>query len=252
MKKLISSRNFDQETINSISNTIEIWSDKINKMENFSFIKFGDGEFFCMMGEEGQNCDKHPYSKELSEKLYDSWYFFNTLENIYIAEWAGHKPGMVLKTSSEKFQLELMNKTTQLKVNFVNFEILLQNLLSEQKFNFFKNIKYSSRKKIFVGPERLFGVKNFLNFDSLIKVPLVNSFSKYDDILSNIKNELVDNCIVVTSSGMPSKSLIHKSLEFNNNITCLDIGSGFDALCYGNTREGQLSPTAIRKYYEDL
>ena len=51
---------------------------------------------------------------------------------------------------------------------------------------------------------------------------------------------------------MPSKSLIHKTLEYENETTCLDIGSGFDAIFIGRTREGQLKKEIIKKYYGDL
>lgn len=247
----ISSRKFNIEVIKKIFDTLDLWTNKIEKNENFSFIKFGDGEFFCMMGEKGQNCDKHPYSEELGKKLYDAWYFFNSIDNIYIAEWAGHKPGMRLETPFEKFQCELIEKTN-IDVNFVNFEILLQNTLSENKFNFLRKIKNFKRKKIFVGPKRLFGVKNFLNVDVLIEVPVVNSFSEYTNILEKLLTEITDNSIIMFASGMPSKSFIHKALEYNKNITCLDIGSGFDAIFYRVTREGQLNPNIIKNYYKEL
>lgn len=51
------------------------------------------------------------------------------------------------------------------------------------------------------------------------------------------------------SCSMPAKSFIHKSLEKNPNITCLDIGSGFDMMFYGYTREGQLNHNTIVNYY---
>jgi hypothetical protein len=252
MKELISTRNFDKDTLDNILKTLDGWTDKINKLDNFSFVKFGDGEFFCMMGENGGNCDFHPYSEDLGKKLFDAWYFFNSLNNIYIAEWANHKPGMTSVTKSEKFQYELMDKTPKINVKFVNFEILLQNTLSQNKFDFLKSVKYSERKKIFVGPKRLFGIKSFLNVDELIEIPLVNSFSEYDNILVLLKSEIVDNSIILFSSGMPAKSLIHKAIEFNSNITCLDVGSGFDSLIFGKTREGQMSINQVKKYYEKL
>jgi len=252
MKELITTRNFDKKVLDKILKDIDIWNDNIHKSKNFSFVKFGDGEFFCMMGEEGGNCDFHPYSKELGEKLLDAWYFFNTLDNIYIAEWANHKPGMTSVTKSEKYQYELMDKTPDVNISFVNFEILLQNTLSQNKFNFFKSIKDSKRKKIFVGPTRLFEIEKFLNVDKLIEIPLVNSFSEYDNILESLKSEVVDNSIIMFSSGMPAKSLIHKVLEFNSNVTCLDFGSGFDSLFFGRTREGQMSLNVVKKYYDEL
>lgn len=248
MKEYYSTRNFNEETLNKIFSTLKMWTEFILNTTNFSFIKFGDGEFYCMMGENGENCDHHPYSKELAVKLYDAWYFFNTLQNIYIAEWAGHKPDMTCTTISERFQLDLISKT-DINVNFVNYEILLQNTLCQDKFDFLKSIKNSSRKKIFVGPDRLQGVNKFLNVDKFICIPLINTFAKYDEILPTILNEVEDNSIFLFSCGLPSKSFIHKILEKNNNVTCLDFGSGFDSMFVGHTREGQIDGNYVKNYY---
>lgn len=251
MKEYYSTRKFNEEILNKIFSTLKQWTDFIQNTINFSFIKFGDGEFYCMMGQEGENCDHHPYSKDLSVKLYDAWYFFNTLDNIYIAEWVGHKPDMNNASISEKFQFDLISKTN-IKVNFVNYEILLQNTLCEEKYNFLKSLKNSNRKKIFVGPERLNGVVNFLNVDKFIHVPLINTFSKYDELLSTILNKVEDNSIFLFSCGLPSKSFIHKILEYNNNVTCLDFGSGFDSMFVGHTREGQIDGNFVKNYYKQF
>ncbi len=250
--QIISSRLFSQAELRKISNTLDSWKNKIKSNDNLSFIKFGDGEFLCMDGKVGKNCDHHSYSRELGDKLYDAWFYFNTLNNVYINSWVGHKPEAGINSPSARFQEELVKKTKKLRVKFVPQEILLQNTLSESKFNLFKTVKYSNRKKIFIGPARLFAVKNFLNIDKLIKIPLINSFSEYDEILKNAVSEIEDNCIFLLSAGMPAKSIIHKLIEKNKNITCLDIGSGFDSLFAGITREGQLDSQTLKKYYTNL
>lgn len=248
---MISSRKFTKERIEEIKEIFLEWTKKIENIENFHFVKFGDGEFFCMMGVQGKNCDNHPYSKELGDKLYESWYFFNKLDNVWVAEWAGHKQDMNFNSPSEIFQKELLEKTNT-NVKFVHYEILLQNILLPEKLDFFKSIKESKRKKIFVGPKRLKGVVNFLNVDYIIEVPLVNSFSLYGEILKKILKEIEKDCIILTCVGMPAKSLIHKAIEYNKNITCLDVGSGFDSIFVGQTREGQLNINVVRKFYEEL
>ena len=51
---------------------------------------------------------------------------------------------------------------------------------------------------------------------------------------------------------MPAKSIIHKTLEHQNESTCLDIGSGFDSIFVGLTREGQFNSVVVSDYYKDL
>ena len=43
--------------------------DKIKKEIPFSFSRWGDGEFYCMLGNRGKNCDGHVYFKGLREQL---------------------------------------------------------------------------------------------------------------------------------------------------------------------------------------
>lgn len=261
---IITTRHFPPDYLQTTLDTLQYWTDLINNNNNFSFIKFGDGEFYCMMGEQGNNCDLHPYSRELGIKLIEAWNFFSStnIPNIYIAEW-GDQPGSFgtpqhvrpvqnINNPVHLFLQRLLQSKSSHNFKLTNFEIVIQNTLSAQKYNFYKSIKLTNRRKIFVGPERLQEVKSFLNTDYLIQIPLRNTFSKYEDILTSCKSLLTDNCIVMFSSGMPTKSIIHKLLEYKNNITCIDVGSGFDALFVGGTREGQLPKETVREFYKDL
>ena len=260
----ITTRYYPEEYLNDILKTLEDWTFFIKNKINFSFIKFGDGEFYCMMGETGANCDQHVYSQELGTKLINAWNFFSTtnIKNVFIAEW-GDQPGSFgvpqnivpqknINNPVYCFLNSLLKQKDTHNFNLVNFEILLQNTLTKQKYNFFKSIKESNRKKIFIGPERLNQVCNFLNIDSHIQVPLPNSFNKYDLILEHCIQRVYNDCIFIFSSGMPTKSLIADLLKYKSDITCLDAGSGFDSLFVGGTREGQIDTLTLKNYYKDL
>ena len=45
----------------------------LNNGINFSLSRWGDGEFACMLGDKGKNCDKHDYTPELREALLKAW-----------------------------------------------------------------------------------------------------------------------------------------------------------------------------------
>ena len=259
----LTTRIYPEEYLEEIKKTLENWIHKINTSNNFAFIKFGDGEFFCMMGANGSNCDQHPYTLDLQKKLINAWNYYcdNKQHDVYIAEWAD-QPGSFGMPQNILPQKNINNPvfvfykqiTENKNLNFklVNFEILLQNTLTQQKYNFYKAIKNSKRKKIFIGPERLFPVQKFLNVDIHIQVPLINTFSKYNEILLHCKQASTENAIYIFSSGMPTKALIFELLKEIKNITCLDVGSGFDALFVGGTREGQLDKTIVTSFYKDL
>ena len=248
---LITTRDFSPEVLGRIVKTLEIWTEKIKRCENFSFIKFGDGELRCMMGCEGGD-QEYLYYKELAQKLHAAWYFFNTKENIYIAKWNDHKPGMDGTTDTERFLNDLISGTN-VGVDFVNFEILLQNTLTKQKFDFYKTIKASKRKKIYVGPGRILpGIKGFLNTDLAIEAPYPDTFRYYDKVLEWTLKEACDNSIIMLSVGPVANLLIHDLVRYNPNITCLDMGSALEPLTFVNTREGQLPRVVVRKYYRKI
>ena len=223
----------DEIELEKVNVQLQKWTYFIENYINFSFIKFGDGEFNCMLMEKFEqyeyleNCDGHSYSFELGEKLINSYDFLTTLNNIYIGNWNRDYDDLRKKLTRNK------------EINFVNFEILLTRKLLKNKFDFFKTIKYSKRKKIYIGPERLEGVVKFLNIDKMITVPLKNCFLEYNRILEELVSVLKDDNIYLFSCSMPAKCLISDILNINQNITCLDIGSGFDIMFVGQTREGQ-------------
>lgn len=254
--EILSNRAYEPDYFKKILDTLNMWTDCIKTNKNFTFVKFGDGDLISMTATPeslaywGQaDCDGHPFDVcGLGQKTRDAWKFFNEeykQNPIYLAEWTWGPWG--------EYMADFIKNTSELNVNLVNFEILLQNTLCQEKYDFFKSIKESKRKKIFVGPKRLHdGVAKFLNINELIEVPLDGVIYKYDDILSNILKNIEKDAILLFSSSRPTRSFIHKSLEYGNEITCLDIGSGFDAMFYGYTREGQFQGHIIRNYYRDL
>jgi hypothetical protein len=260
---LQTTRYFPEIYLNEIKKTLSQWTESIKTCNNFSFIKFGDGEFYCMMGMSGANCDQHPYTKELGDKLNSAWkYFCETKDrNIYIAEWAaqpgsfGTPQNIIPVKDSNNPVFNFYNQITEnrsLEFTLVNFEILLQNTLTTEKYNLYKTIKHCNRKKIFIGPNRLEPVQKFLNIDTHIQVPLVNTFTKYNEILQTCKDIYTSNAIYIFSSGMPTKALIWELVQSYSDVTCLDVGSGFDPLFVGGTREGQLDQETLTTFYKDM
>ena len=209
--------------------TIKDFKKMIENSENFSFIKQGDGEIFCMRGDIGSNCDGHPYSTELGDALIDAFTFLNTLPNSYITKW-------------NDYDLE---SPVPSKGN-VDGDTFLHNDISQDKFDFFKTLKFTNRKKVYIGSNKLKDVIQFLHIDEYIEVPTINSFSFNFNILPE------DNAIYLFSAGMPAKVWITNLLRLNKNITCIDIGSGLDPLFVGVTRTRQLDTEYLKEYYKEL
>ena len=253
-----SSRGFSEECLSEINNNLSHWGELIKTNQNLIFTKFGDGELICMRGiyHDSANCDGHPYSKKLGDKLLEAWNFFakSGTQNVYIGEWANQQTGSIpsKKDPIHLFLDKLLEEAKPYNFKLVNYEILLQNTITEEKYELLKNIKESPREKIFVGPNRLREAMYFLNIHHHVEVPLINSFSQLDNIINKCKNYANNGSIFIISAGMPAKVLIKELLSVNNNISCLDFGSSFDAMFVGSTREGQPEISKLREIYRPL
>ena len=77
---------FEFETTQKVG--IDFFTKRMEKNENFSFVKYGDGEILCMIGAKGKNCDDHPYSKKLGKLLEESFVnLFRFHDDLYLADW---------------------------------------------------------------------------------------------------------------------------------------------------------------------
>ena len=200
----------------------------------FSFIKRGDGEEICMSGDgwkHGGQTDGHPYSSELGARLKKAFTFFNTQSNVF-----------VLAQDKE------LRKTAANDVN-----MLLHRVDSDLPAlkSLFGAIRNSSRRKVFVGPQRL-GMLAFMLKAEFIAVPLVNAYSEYDQIVEKLKSKLEDGGIYMFSASMPAKSMIAEALQVNPKITCIDLGSSFDSLFAVETRTFQASKETLQELYAEF
>ena len=119
---------------------IDFFTKKLIYGENFTFVKYGDGEIICMIGGTGKNCDDHPYSKKLGNLLEQS--FVKLLRNyndVYLAEWVDN----LVKTRESYINV------SGLKPKFADYECFLtlkENLSDKKLLNFYTLIKNTKRK----------------------------------------------------------------------------------------------------------
>ena len=120
---------------------IDFFTKKLMYGENFTFVKYGDGEIICMIGGTGKNCDDHPYSKKLGKLLEES--FVKLLRNyndVYLAEWVDN----LVKTR------ESYINANNLIPKFADYECFLtldENMHDDKLLKFYKLLKNSRKKK---------------------------------------------------------------------------------------------------------
>jgi len=201
----------------------------------------------CMIGGKGKNCDDHPYSENLSKLLEISFVkLIRHHKDVYLAEWTDN-----LINTRDSFI-----SVNNLKPKFADYECFLtveENLKNNKLINFYKLIKESKRKKIFVGPAKLKKVQQMLNIDKFVTVPIIDAFSMYEQILDQLNEDKIDNNnIYILCCSMMSCILCYDLKEKNPNITILDIGSGFDPIFGEKTRPLQTSPINAYNYYRKI
>jgi hypothetical protein len=227
---------------------LELFIKYLDNNTNFIFTKLGDGELFCIRGDIGMNCDGHPYSTELSDLLYNFVVNIPKMKNLFLAKWGS--------TDDISEYRDALLKVLDITPNWVYYNIILpqiDNLDNILLYNFYKTIKLNKRRKIYICPERLNNSKLLLDIDIIINIPIVNSFTKYNILIDQLKAYVKSDDIILYSCGMMSKSIINELYQINENLTHIDIGSGLDSVILEyNTRDGQPKIEASKNYFKSL
>lgn len=189
------------------------------------FLKYGDGEFNAANYHAGTNCDGTPYTKKLGDMLKESFVYNSLQENSMIGAWHD--------TSTRAFWEGLGNSS----VNWVEYHTVLLDIeeqVTADKFELFKAIKLSQRKKIYVANPRMVRVGPVFAIDSFVQIDPSDWFEKdYEDVLDSVCAEVADDCdtLILTSAGMGAKQLVSDLHRLYPRAIFIDIGSGFDTLC---------------------
>lgn len=236
----------------------EEFIEKIKNDERFIFVKYGDGEFYCMNNLIGANCDNDTYCQKLNNGLIES--FYNLLEisnneNVYIGKW--HNLEIV------RFYLALCYikyQNTSTKIPFVDYRICLPYFHYNENHNIFNIVKYiqkSKRYKIVISNDNNTYHKHIFKGDIFIEVPknswFINGY--YDSIYNKIRDVIKEHpyALILISAGMGSKVIAtNLFLEFKE-ISIIDVGSAFDLLSQKKaTRDYHLNYDELYDYFKPL
>jgi len=211
------------------------------------FVKYGDGEYYAAMFYTGGNCDGTPYTKNLGDKVRESFIYNSKQNHAMIGEWHSLK--------NKPFWEGLDNSEN---VQWVDFHTVLidQTTSSPDKLHLFKAIQESTRKKIYVANSTLGRAKDFFNIQSHIIINPSNWFdTEYEKIFTEVSSAVEDdsNTMILISAGMGGKYLISELHKKFPNAIYIDIGSGFDMLCAKrNSRSYNPSYDSLCKYLSPI
>jgi len=197
---------------------LEFYVSRLNDKRPFSFSRFGDGEWHCILGKKGENCNGDTYTSALAHDLRQCFtqlpeenYFRGHLT---IAHHAGRE-------KVARFQKILAD-------NWVNGDVFLNAFLAREIRPL---VEAFPERFLYVGPEYLrplFGRK-------LLVIPAKNCHAQIDDLVKRVDAEIGKKHIdmVGFSAGMCANVLIHRLYpDHGNQVTMIDFGSLWDG-CLG-------------------
>lgn len=201
---------------------VEHWSDTyrnllsmLKEKKAFKFARFGDGEWNCIFGKPGQNCDGHLYFPDLGVHL----------RRVILSE-PQYMIGMQPLSMSYDRTEQIKEFCRGLKINWINADVL-HNASIEGILDRFINA-LAGRYIILVGPPHM--ADFFANMVHLV-IPSQNCWLNYQEIRQNIEFHIdgVNNAVVLFAASMMSEVLIDDFSEYHH--TFIDIGSVLDPYC---------------------
>jgi len=188
---------------------MEEWVNALISKEPFSFSRWGDGEWNCIFGVEGWNCDDHIYYKDMGERLLD---VLLSEPEYYLGEHA-----MAMRLMGDKIRQAIAG----LSLNWVNADTLHLKSIDGTIKEYIDIWK--TRDVVLVGPQHLKKLDLFpFRF---IEIPSKNCWLEYESILEEIKKEIWHDTVVLFCASMMANVLID---DLHGHCTLIDAGSLFD------------------------
>jgi len=216
---------------------------KIKNRENFAFARFSDGEYFIMKNQKvvlapgffitGDRVGHNIYTQEeqkefipskhqfFREKLIESYKFNH--ENYYKGICTRNDVG----EDGFQWQLDLLDNTSQSDLTFANLFI---------NSNYSRYIEevvplFKDREIIYIVNELAdlsdlpFEVKKDFRIGSNC---MINNYGVIEEVKNYIKDNNIENHIVLCSAASLSNFIIHECFKDNPNNTFLDTGSSLN------------------------
>jgi len=219
------------------------------------FVKYGDGEHFAANFYNGGNCDGTPYTRNLGEKVIESFIYNSQQKNtmVGVKSWDYCAP---------KSFFESVLPSGSAPVNWVDYHtVIIDNdtpiqQQSSEKLELYKAIKESTRRKIYIANPKMYKSKEIFNIDHHIEVHPSNWFdNEFETVFNSIKEKIENdtNTMILCSAGMGAKYLVTALHKLYPNAIYIDIGSAFDTICTGiRTRTCYSSYEELSNYLKPI
>jgi len=194
---------------------MRFYYEMLEKLKNgtpFKFSRWGDGEWFCMMGTKGKNRDGNEYTDHLQYGLMD---ILKSYPDYYI----GLQPGVLVDVG--RGYVPALREFTMHTLFTYSLNLVIGDTLHyASEFGYLSMFvdALKGRHTVIIGAEYF----NKLPYQHIITPP-ANSYDDNDRILKEARE--YGNAVFLVASAMNSNIIIDR---LPNNVTAIDIGSVFD------------------------
>lgn len=198
--------------------TVGVYAALIRSRIHFAQAAYRDGEWHCILGTRGGNCNGEKYSPELGAMLRDT--LLRPVGQWCVFWWSHDSKGRRVRKGALKWLDE-----HRPPVSWIADRPIGRAMEAGRAAPFWRAV--AERRVVLVGPKHL-ARQDLLRVDSHIVVPDGTAWKHLDEICGNIRGELHGDPIVLFASGMASNVMIHRLWSERPAATLYDIGAALD------------------------
>lgn len=203
--------------------------EKIKNQEPYAFSRFGDGEWYAILGRKGANCDGHNYYPGLGSRL---------------KKILKSRPAYYLGMQHRALRALRNEIKSYLELPWMRADVLHYASLNGDLYRFFDVL--TNKTVIIVGPAYLAKIKH-IRYTDFLEIPLKNCWLQYEEIKARLFKYLSvynkKGTVFLFCASMMSNVLIDDVYQaFGNHYILIDAGSVLDPYA------GKLT----RKYHKTL
>lgn len=208
---------------------LALFTEKIRNKLNFSFSRFGDGEWTAILNLDAkENCDGHQYFNDMGEQLKHAFTssggYYKGIQPLAWRTMSSNILPLSLPIIDSYFNADIFHKASEYQLIQPFFDAL------------------NTREVVLVGPSYL-SAQNQIKIKKHIPIPLKNCWLDAENILKSVRkyldNESVEktSVVVLFCASMAANvfvDILHK--QYRNQHSFLDVGSLLDPYANINTR----------------
>lgn len=210
------------------STTLQEYADMMEKGEKFSYTRWGDGEWGCVFGADGQNVDKHKYFPEMATSLRAA---LKNDKGYRKATWPYTAPML----NNIKPQVEGYLDEHKLSKDWYDARVWEDSCLDNTIEIFIRQLE--KMNTVFITGENKKNIP--IRHVGFITIPSVDCFLAKEDIKNAMRQavEKIDNPVFAFSASMATNVIVDEMYdEIGDKCWMIDFGSIWEPFVGNVTR----------------